>query len=347
LYRSKKYETMSMLRTASMTTVATTWRFVFLLSLFSQLQFSFSFTGSGWGQRRSGGTVRRQGEEAPSPPPPPPPKEKYAKAGSVSEEAYSVSPLESLEAEYWGSLGPDERRAEQKTLVGLAHLREGNFAESLEAFDEVVALKGPQAYVWQRGIPLYYLGEHEAAAEYFEQQARLYVGRFRDAPSSELLWAAAARAQLGDPKPMRFAEVAVDGESGEVLRESNPVLRAATRLFEVETAGPAELDALKGVAVLDGATGLDPLGRYFYGHFYGALWAESVRRDAARAAALYSRAVASPFGEPDDLFRRLAANHAAGMAAGAGGGAGGVPGGGGGAGGDAAAATADSELWVW
>ena len=257
--------------------------------------------------------TRRAASDLDPPMDPPPREPKYAKAGSVSEETYSVSPLESLEAEYWGGLSPEERKAEQKILVGLAHLGEGNMEQSLEAFDEVLAIKGPQAYVWQRGIPLYYLGEYESAAEYFEAQARLYVGRFQDAPTPELLWAAASRAQLGDPQPLRYGEVAVDSESGEVLAERNPVLRCARDLFGSSGGGggggeeAAEaLGRLRSVTRLDATTGLDPLGRYFYGHFYCALWMDSVRRDSAKAVAHLARVVASPFGAPDDLFRKLA-----------------------------------------
>ena len=246
------------------------------------------------------------------PPPPEDKRETYAKAGSVPEEKYTVSQLESLEAEYWGTLGPSERKAEQKILLGLAHLGEGNMQDSLEAFDEVVKLKGPKAYVWQRGIPLYYLGEYESAADYFEGQARLYIDKFGDAPSSDLLWAAASRAQLGDPNPSRFAGLARDGND-QVLIERNPVLRCATALFEKGSS--FELNALRAVTRLDSTTGLDPLGRFFYGHFYAGLWMESVRRDSRKAHGHLRLAVSSPFGAPDDLLRKIAVQRVAGQSA--------------------------------
>jgi len=137
----------------------------------------------------------------------------YEANDASKEISASITKVQELEAQYWAQLSPAEKEAETNILFGMDCLKEGAFAKSLTAFDRVLEIKGSSAYLWHRGIPLYYLGRYREAAEHFEKDALTYATRFEDAPTIELLWAAAARAQLGEP-PIHAEAMTQGGTAG-------------------------------------------------------------------------------------------------------------------------------------
>ena len=93
-----------------------------------------------------------------------------------------------------------------------------NMATSL--FIRAMELR-PGTKLWTRGVALYGLGQYSDAATFLEQCALAYVNKFEDRPTTELLWAAASRAKLGEASPYR-CQPQQEGSSRSSTSISNP-----------------------------------------------------------------------------------------------------------------------------
>jgi hypothetical protein len=121
----------------------------------------------------------------------------------------------------------------------------------------------------------------------------------------ELLWAAAARAKLGelnDAWPPQADLVLGD------FKETNPVLRTALNVFR----GNAKVGDLEIHVIESSKSGYthDPLGRGFLGHFFGGLYFDSVRGNQKAAALHFAAASLLPFTAGDGMLEALAASFA-------------------------------------
>lgn len=92
----------------------------------------------------------------------------------------------------------------------------------------------PGSKLWTRGVALYGLGQYSDAATFLERCALAYATKFEDRPTTELLWAAAARAKLGEPSPYCSQLQGSSSSSGSPDSESD-VLNAYVQSAKSET----------------------------------------------------------------------------------------------------------------
>ncbi|TYJ11719.1 hypothetical protein E1A91_A11G296200v1 [Gossypium mustelinum] len=169
---------------------------------------------------------------------------------------------------------------------GMLLFRQGDVPGSVVEFDKAIELDPRQkAYLWQRGLSLYYLDRFEEAAEQF----RIDVAENPN-DTEESIWCFLCEAQLYgvDEARQRFLEVG---------RDPRPVMREAYNLFK-DGGDPEKLVA----AFTNGP-------QYFYASLYAGLYYESQKKaDAAKVHIL--SACNSPYGQrSDDYMASLAKVH--------------------------------------
>ncbi|GMH42520.1 hypothetical protein BSKO_10439 [Bryopsis sp. KO-2023] len=137
---------------------------------------------------------------------------------------------------------------------GMDKFRKGEIDGSLEDFDRVYK-DAPQmrAYLWQRGLSLYYAGRFQEGADQFREDVSVNPN-----DSEEAIWAF-------------MCEVLTDGIPEaqknflQVGRDPRPVLRAALDCFE----NGKDPKQIASAAPQDGS------GEHFYSLLYVALWNEA------------------------------------------------------------------------
>ncbi|KAK9016918.1 hypothetical protein V6N11_079410 [Hibiscus sabdariffa] len=172
-------------------------------------------------------------------------------------------------------------------LTGNNNAREaGDVPGSLAEFDKAIELDSRQkAYLWQRGLSLYYLDRFEEGAEQF----RLDVAQNPN-DTEESIWCFLCEAQLYgvDEARRRFLEVG---------RDPRPVMREAYNMFK-DGGDPEKL-----VAAF--TTGPEN----FYASLYAGLYYESEKKSDAAKVHILS-ACNSPYGQrSDDYMASLAKVH--------------------------------------
>lgn len=171
---------------------------------------------------------------------------------------------------------------------GMLLFRRGDVSGSLAEFDKAIVLDPRQkAYLWQRGLSLYYLDRFEEGAEQF----RIDVAQNPN-DTEESIWCFLCEAQLYgvDEARKRFLEVGVD---------PRPVMREAYNMFK-DGGDPEKLVA----AFIKGRE-----HEYFYAYLYAGLYYESENKaDLAKLNLL--AACQSPYGQrSDDYMASLAKVH--------------------------------------
>ncbi|XP_028183122.1 uncharacterized protein LOC114370030 isoform X2 [Glycine soja] len=158
----------------------------------------------------------------------------------------------------WDALtGGNNNNAREAVLAirrGMLLFRQGDVSGSLAEFDKAIQLDPRQkAYLWQRGLSLYYLNRFEEAAEQF----RLDVAQNPN-DTEESIWCFLCEAQLFgvDEARKRYLEVG---------RDPRPVMREAYNMFK-DGGDPEKL-----VAAFSGSRE----GEYFYASLYAGLYYES------------------------------------------------------------------------
>ncbi|KAL3515991.1 hypothetical protein ACH5RR_022893 [Cinchona calisaya] len=191
----------------------------------------------------------------------------------------------------WDALTGGNSAREAAVLAirrGMLLFRQGDVLGSLVEFDKAIELDPRQkAYLWQRGLSLYYLDRFEEGA----QQFRLDVAQNPN-DTEESIWCFLCEAQLYgvDEARRRFLEVG---------RDPRPVMREAYDMFK------AGGDPEKLVAAFSG--GRD--NQYFYASLYAGLYYESQnKQDEAKRHII--AACQSPYGlRSDDYMASLAKVH--------------------------------------
>ncbi|KAA0048042.1 hypothetical protein IC582_011557 [Cucumis melo] len=190
----------------------------------------------------------------------------------------------------WDALtgGNNPRDAVAAIRRGMLLFRQGDVLESLAEFDKAIELDPRQkAYLWQRGLSLYYLDRFEEGAEQF----RLDVAQNPN-DTEESIWCFLCEAQLYgvDEARRRFLEVG---------RDPRPVMREAYNMFK--NGGHPE----KLVAAFSSGR----VNEYFYASLYAGLYHEAEKKvDAAKQHIV--AACQSTYGQrSDDYMAALAKVH--------------------------------------
>ncbi|KAK7277973.1 hypothetical protein RJT34_22994 [Clitoria ternatea] len=165
----------------------------------------------------------------------------------------------------WDALTGANNNAREAVLAirrGMSLFTQGDVSGSLAEFDKAIQLDPRQkAYLWQRGLSLYYLNRFEEGAEQF----RLDVAQNPN-DTEESIWCFLCEAQLYgvDEARKRYLEVG---------RDPRPVMREAYNMFK-EGGDPEKLVA---------AFSSSRESEYFYASLYAGLYYESQNEtDAAK-----------------------------------------------------------------
>ncbi|CAM8997454.1 unnamed protein product [Rhodiola kirilowii] len=189
-----------------------------------------------------------------------------------------------------GSGGNSPRDAAAAVRRGMALFRQGDVAGSLVEFDKAIQLDPRQkAYLWQRGLSLYYLDRFEEGAEQF----RLDVAQNPN-DTEESIWCFLCETQLYglDEARKRFLEVG---------RDPRPVMREAYNMFK-DGGDPEQL-----VAAFSNGRDAD----YFYASLYAGLYYEA-QKDLDGAKRHLLAGSQSPYAQRvDDYMASLAKVHCA------------------------------------
>ncbi|KAI9181532.1 hypothetical protein LWI28_015895 [Acer negundo] len=178
------------------------------------------------------------------------------------------------------------REAVVATRRGMSLFRQGDVLGSLVEFDKAIELDPRQkAFLWQRGLSLYYLDRFEEGAKQF----RFDVAQNPN-DTEESIWCFLCEAQLYgvDGARERFLEVG---------RDPRPVMRGAYNMFK-DGDDPEKL-------VAEFSSG--PVNEYFYSSLYAGLYYESQKK--AEEAKLHILAASkSPYGQGSDDYMASLAN---------------------------------------
>ncbi|KAK4282749.1 hypothetical protein QN277_014090 [Acacia crassicarpa] len=185
--------------------------------------------------------------------------------------------------------GPNNAREALLSIRrGMLLFRQGDVSGSLAEFDKATELDPRQkAYLWQRGLSLYYLDRFEEGAEQF----RLDVAQNPN-DTEESIWCFLCEAQLYgvDEARNRFLEVG---------RDPRPAMREAYSMFK-DGGDPEKLVA----AFSQGRE-----NEYFYASLYAGLYYES-QKNSEGAKLHIVAACQSPYGQrSDDYMASLAKVH--------------------------------------
>ncbi|XP_030547124.1 uncharacterized protein LOC115752863 [Rhodamnia argentea] len=187
-----------------------------------------------------------------------------------------------------GGGGNNAREAVLAVRRGMLLFRQGDVVGSLLEFDKAIELDPRQkAYLWQRGLSLYYLDRFEGGAEQF----RIDVAQNPN-DTEESIWCFLSEAQLYgvDEARKRFLEVGKD---------PRPVMREAYNLFK-DGGDPEKLVA----GFLNGRD-----SEYFYASLYAGLYYEAENKPEGAKHYIIA-ACQSPYGErSDDYMASLAKVH--------------------------------------
>ncbi|CAA0815604.1 Tetratricopeptide repeat (TPR)-like superfamily protein [Striga hermonthica] len=193
-------------------------------------------------------------------------------------------------SELWNALtGADPARESLLSIRrGMLLFRQGDVQGSLVEFDRAIELDQRQrAYLWQRGLSLYYLDRFEEGAEQF----RLDVAQNPN-DTEESIWCFLCEARLYgvDEARKQFLEVGTD---------PRPVMREAYRLFR-DGGDPEKLVS---------AFSCGRQNEYFYASLYAGLYYESQNKHDEAKLHLMA-ACKCPYGSrSDDYMASLAKVH--------------------------------------
>ncbi|KAM2612939.1 hypothetical protein TB2_032841 [Malus domestica] len=196
----------------------------------------------------------------------------------------------------WDALtsgGNNPREAVAAIRRGMVLFRQGDVSGSLAEFDKAIELDPRQkAYLWQRGLSLYYLDRFEDGAEQF----RLDVAQNPN-DTEESIWCFLCEAQLYGVNEAR--ERFLEANRMQVGRDPRPVMRESYNMFK-DGGDPEKLAA----AFLNGRE-----SDFFYASLYAGLYYESEKKaDGAKLHIV--AAYQSLYGQrSDDYMASLAKVH--------------------------------------
>jgi lipoprotein NlpI len=184
----------------------------------------------------------------------------------------------------------DARTQSPRALLdrAVAEFEKGRIADSVAAFDELVRIAPNEAaYLWQRGIALYYAGRYKDCRAQFELHRKVNPADVENAA-----WHFLCVARDESPSAARAALLPVGPDSRAPMRE----------VYEM-FAGKLDADAVLKAA------GDRPQAR-FYAHLYVGLYAEATN-DAARARQHIDAAADPQFASAGGYMHMVATVHLA------------------------------------
>ncbi|KAL7126515.1 hypothetical protein ABFS83_14G193100 [Erythranthe nasuta] len=184
--------------------------------------------------------------------------------------------------------GNSPREAAIAIRRGMLLFRQGDVLGSIAEFDKAIELDPRQkAYLWQRGLSLYYVNRFEEGAEQF----RIDVAQNPN-DTEESIWCFLCEAQLYgvDQARTRFLEVGKD---------SRPVMRDAYQMFK-DGGDPEKLVA----AFSNGRE-----NEYFYASLYAGLYYESQKKSDEAKLHLIAACKSAYGSRSDDYMASLAKVH--------------------------------------
>ncbi|XP_058731833.1 uncharacterized protein LOC131603515 [Vicia villosa] len=191
----------------------------------------------------------------------------------------------------WDALTGGNNNTNEAVLAirrGMSLFRQGDVLGSVVEFDKAIQLDPRQkAYLWQRGLSLYYLDRFEEGAEQF----RLDVAQNPN-DTEESIWCYLCEAQLYgvDEAKKRYLEVGVD---------PRPVMRETYNMFK-DGGDPEKL-----VAAFSNSRESD----YFYASLYAGLFYESQNESDAAKVHIVAACKSSYGQRSDDYMVSLAKVH--------------------------------------
>ncbi|KAL4556239.1 hypothetical protein LXL04_038883 [Taraxacum kok-saghyz] len=196
--------------------------------------------------------------------------------------------------------GDASREALISIRRGMVLFRQGDVAGSVAEFDNAIKLDPRQkAYLWQRGLSLYYLDRFEEGAEQF----RIDVAQNPN-DTEESIWCFLCEAQLygAAEARKRFLEVG---------RDPRPVMREAYNMFK-DGGDPEKITLTEPIDFSFQLVDEFSKGResdYFYASLYAGLYHESENKpDKAKVHLVAS--CKTPYGQrSDDYMASLAKVH--------------------------------------
>ncbi|CAJ2628761.1 unnamed protein product [Trifolium pratense] len=171
---------------------------------------------------------------------------------------------------------------------GMSLFRQGDVLGSVTEFDRAIELDPRQkAYLWQRGLSLYYLDRFEEGAEQF----RIDVAQNPN-DTEESIWCYLCEAQLYgvDEARKRYLEVG---------RDPRPVMRETYNMFK-DGGDPEKL-----VAAFSNSRESD----YFYASLYAGLYYESQKENDAAKVHIVAACKSSYGQRSDDYMASLSKVH--------------------------------------
>ncbi|EYU42200.1 hypothetical protein ABFS82_14G193500 [Erythranthe guttata] len=184
--------------------------------------------------------------------------------------------------------GNSPREAAIAIRRGMLLFRQGDVLGSIAEFDKAIELDPRQkAYLWQRGLSLYYVNRFEEGAEQF----RIDVAQNPN-DTEESIWCFLCEAQLYgvDQARTRFLQVG---------RDSRPVMREAYQMFK-DGGDPEKLVA----AFSNGRE-----NEYFYASLYAGLYYESQKKSDEAKLHLIAACKSAYGSRSDDYMASLAKVH--------------------------------------
>ncbi|CAM9217432.1 unnamed protein product [Ectocarpus sp. 12 AP-2014] len=180
---------------------------------------------------------------------------------------------------------------------GMERFRRGEVAGSVSDFDRAISLQPRlEAYLWQRGISLYYADQFEEGSRQFRKDVALNPN-----DTEEAIWTFMCESRIPS---VGFATA--KQRLVKISNERRPYMRAAYSLFKGDA---SESDLAKQMEVSAGSNGVADSGApYFYANLYLGLYSEA-KGDDVLARKYISAAVRSPYSKSGDYMCDVARVH--------------------------------------
>mmetsp|Transcript_25158 Transcript_25158/g.32696 ORF Transcript_25158/g.32696 Transcript_25158/m.32696 type:complete len:276 (+) Transcript_25158:52-879(+) len=195
------------------------------------------------------------------------------------------------DADLWNNLDATERQIRRNILTAQEMIKLKQIDDALTCYDKVLEFK-ENAYIWHRGVVLYYMERFQDAWNQFSKNKQYYEQTFEMPATEESLWMLACQKKADISDPISFS-------LEEPLYESRNVLRAVEKCFlgECSEAQVIETIESKKSDIWE-----------CYGKFYLGLWAEANDEDEKAKDYIVSSMKMNALRE-DDIWKHVIQLH--------------------------------------